>query len=133
MSTQLPAPIADAWVLIALVRAFNDRFPIRRNALPRDPSQLEDIWPNDWTHQLEQSSGIQLIPIDWDLIESMMNDNPHKKPHKSKVNLCECSKCGGRFGIAFAKHDTQGNIVCRRCAETPTIPNDSDDTPSGAD
>ncbi len=126
----LPAPITDMWILIAMLRRINESWPAKRNALPLNRDQLEERNWNEWTRELE-STGIQVIPIDWETMKALIDGAP--EPHQSKVNLCRCSRCGGAFGKAFAKHDSQGKIICRRCAETPTIPNDSDETPNGAD
>lgn len=126
----LPTPITDMWILISMLRRINESWPSKRNALPLNRDQLEEHNWNEWTRELE-STGIQAIPIDWETLKAIFDAAP--EPYSSKVNLCHCSRCGGAFGKAFAKRDLQGKIVCRRCAETPTIHNDSDETPNGAD
>jgi len=126
----LPKPINDIWLMLAILRRINRRFgnPMR-NARPRDTEA--QAW-DEWTQGL-QSQGVSVIPIDWETMKNLIDGLNAPEPHESKVNLCKCSKCGGAFGKAFAKHDAKGNSICRSCAETPTITNDSDDTPRGAD
>jgi len=129
--TTLPKPIRDIWLMIAVLRRFNDHFGIpRRNALPIQSKPIID--PNAWT-DLPDDQGIQIIPIDWDMMKRILDPGPPREPRASMVNLCRCHICGSSFGKAFAKHDAKGNTICRSCAETPTNTNDSDNTPSGAD
>jgi len=129
--SDLPKPINDLWLILAIIRNLEAIARPRRNARPiQGNAEAKPSLPWDSQVYLDDSQGISVIPIDWETMKDLIG---MIEPHESKVNMCWCCKCGGAFGKAFAKYDAKGNTLCRHCAETPTITNDSDDTPQGAD